>query len=191
MIFLLQFFFSPLRDPPPPTKTHSLFMIVLNLFFATVVNAAYGVANQLGYGITLPGASSQHGNGLVKTMPYKKVLRGTGLSRNTKGGGLLLAGEKTPRRRPRIIKADVLHEQVGNGKMVGSLADISTYSFYPAHHITMGEGGALATNNLQFSSASSTYYKYVGVLGGHIKLTSTVSTESQLWVTKKSMSVCR
>lgn len=30
---------------------------------------------------------------------------------------------------------------------VGSFADVSTFSFYPAHHITMGEGGAIATNN--------------------------------------------
>ena len=30
---------------------------------------------------------------------------------------------------------------------IGSFGDISTFSFYPAHHITMGEGGAVATNN--------------------------------------------
>ncbi len=30
-----------------------------------------------------------------------------------------------------------------------SFGDISTYFFYPAHHITMGEGGALLTNNLK------------------------------------------
>nr|MDQ3610646.1 lipopolysaccharide biosynthesis protein RfbH [Actinomycetota bacterium] len=29
------------------------------------------------------------------------------------------------------------------GKMTGSFGDISTVSFYPAHHITMGEGGAV------------------------------------------------
>jgi CDP-6-deoxy-D-xylo-4-hexulose-3-dehydrase len=34
-----------------------------------------------------------------------------------------------------------------DGKLVGSFGDISTYSFYPAHHITMGEGGAIATDN--------------------------------------------
>lgn len=34
-----------------------------------------------------------------------------------------------------------------NGKYTGTFGDISTYSFYPAHHITMGEGGALVTNN--------------------------------------------
>ena len=34
-----------------------------------------------------------------------------------------------------------------NGKHVGTFGDIGTLSFYPAHHITMGEGGALFTNN--------------------------------------------
>jgi len=33
------------------------------------------------------------------------------------------------------------------GKFTGTFGDISTCSFYPAHHITMGEGGALLTNN--------------------------------------------
>ena len=33
------------------------------------------------------------------------------------------------------------------GKMVGNFGDIGTLSFYPAHHITMGEGGAVFTNN--------------------------------------------
>ncbi len=32
-------------------------------------------------------------------------------------------------------------------KMVGSFGHIGTLSFYPAHHITMGEGGAVFTNN--------------------------------------------
>jgi CDP-6-deoxy-D-xylo-4-hexulose-3-dehydrase len=37
------------------------------------------------------------------------------------------------------------------GRRVGTFGDISTFSFYPAHHITMGEGGAVLTNkpNLQ------------------------------------------
>ena len=34
-----------------------------------------------------------------------------------------------------------------NGKHVGTFGDIATLSFYPAHHITMGEGGAVFTNN--------------------------------------------
>jgi CDP-4-dehydro-6-deoxyglucose reductase, E1 len=33
------------------------------------------------------------------------------------------------------------------GKMVGTWGDIGTLSFYPAHHITMGEGGAVFTDN--------------------------------------------
>ena len=34
-----------------------------------------------------------------------------------------------------------------NGQHVGTFGDISTCSFYPAHHITMGEGGAVFTNS--------------------------------------------
>ena len=33
------------------------------------------------------------------------------------------------------------------GKLTGSFGDFSTCSFYPAHHITTGEGGAVATSN--------------------------------------------
>ncbi len=33
------------------------------------------------------------------------------------------------------------------GKKVGTFGHIGTYSFYPAHHITMGEGGAVVTND--------------------------------------------
>lgn len=33
------------------------------------------------------------------------------------------------------------------GKFTGTFGDIGTSSFYPAHHITMGEGGAIYTNN--------------------------------------------
>ena len=36
-----------------------------------------------------------------------------------------------------------------DGKHVGTFGDIGTLSFYPAHHITMGEGGAVFTNNPQ------------------------------------------
>lgn len=33
------------------------------------------------------------------------------------------------------------------GQMVGTFGDIATLSFYPAHHITTGEGGAVLTNS--------------------------------------------
>lgn len=36
-----------------------------------------------------------------------------------------------------------------NGQMTGTFGDLSTVSFYPAHHITMGEGGAVLTSNPQ------------------------------------------
>lgn len=34
-----------------------------------------------------------------------------------------------------------------NGQKVGTFGDIATLSFYPAHHITTGEGGAVFTND--------------------------------------------
>lgn len=34
-----------------------------------------------------------------------------------------------------------------HGKKVGTFGHVATYSFYPAHQITMGEGGAVVTNN--------------------------------------------
>ena len=36
-----------------------------------------------------------------------------------------------------------------DGQMTGSFGDFGTLSFYPAHHITMGEGGAVLTNRPQ------------------------------------------
>jgi CDP-6-deoxy-D-xylo-4-hexulose-3-dehydrase len=38
------------------------------------------------------------------------------------------------------------------GQKVGTFGDIATLSFYPAHHITMGEGGAVFTNNAELNS---------------------------------------
>lgn len=40
-----------------------------------------------------------------------------------------------------------------DGKLVGTFGDIGTLSFYPAHHITMGEGGAVFTNNADLRRA--------------------------------------
>lgn len=36
-----------------------------------------------------------------------------------------------------------------DGRYTGTFGHIATFSFYPAHHITMGEGGALVTNDAQ------------------------------------------
>jgi CDP-6-deoxy-D-xylo-4-hexulose-3-dehydrase len=43
------------------------------------------------------------------------------------------------------------------GKMVGTFGDIATLSFYPAHHITMGEGGAVYTNSDELRSIAESY----------------------------------
>lgn len=40
-----------------------------------------------------------------------------------------------------------------DGKSVGTFGDIGTLSFYPAHHITMGEGGAVFTNKPNYKRA--------------------------------------
>ena len=38
-----------------------------------------------------------------------------------------------------------------NGRYTGTFGDIATSSFFPAHHITTGEGGAVYTNNARLS----------------------------------------
>ena len=44
-----------------------------------------------------------------------------------------------------------------NGQTVGTFGDIGTLSFYPAHHITMGEGGAVFTNNLKLKRIAESF----------------------------------
>lgn len=44
-----------------------------------------------------------------------------------------------------------------NGRMVGTFGDIATLSFYPAHHITMGEGGAVFTNNTELKIIAESF----------------------------------
>lgn len=43
------------------------------------------------------------------------------------------------------------------GRMVGTFGDIGTLSFYPAHHITMGEGGAVFTNNDELKTIAESF----------------------------------
>lgn len=43
------------------------------------------------------------------------------------------------------------------GQMVGTFGDIATLSFYPAHHITMGEGGAVFTNNDELKAIAESF----------------------------------
>lgn len=44
-----------------------------------------------------------------------------------------------------------------DGKMVGTWGDIATLSFYPAHHITMGEGGAVFMNDPQLKVIAESF----------------------------------
>lgn len=43
------------------------------------------------------------------------------------------------------------------GQMVGTFGDIATLSFYPAHHITMGEGGAVFTRHDELKTIAESF----------------------------------
>jgi CDP-4-dehydro-6-deoxyglucose reductase, E1 len=43
------------------------------------------------------------------------------------------------------------------GRLVGTFGDIGTLSFYPAHHITMGEGGAVFTNSAELKRIAESF----------------------------------
>ena len=44
-----------------------------------------------------------------------------------------------------------------NGQFTGTIGDLSTMSFYPAHHITMGEGGSVGTNNEELARIARSF----------------------------------
>ena len=44
-----------------------------------------------------------------------------------------------------------------NNKNIGTFGDLSTLSFYPAHHITMGEGGAVFTNSKKLERIAESF----------------------------------
>lgn len=44
-----------------------------------------------------------------------------------------------------------------NGQKTGSFGDLATLSFYPAHHITMGEGGAVLVNNASLKKVAESF----------------------------------
>lgn len=44
-----------------------------------------------------------------------------------------------------------------DGRKVGTFGDVATASFYPAHHITMGEGGAVMTNDPNLRTAIESF----------------------------------
>jgi perosamine synthetase len=75
------------------------------------------------------------------------------------------------------------------GKKIGSLADITTFSFHPVKSITTGEGGALVTDNFEYyksairfrshgivkenfiNPSNATWYQEMQVLGLNLRLT--------------------
>ena len=44
-----------------------------------------------------------------------------------------------------------------NGKMVGTFGDLATVSFYPAHHLTMGEGGCVLTDKPMLKTLTESF----------------------------------
>ncbi|HRG57646.1 MAG TPA: lipopolysaccharide biosynthesis protein RfbH [Bacteroidia bacterium] len=44
-----------------------------------------------------------------------------------------------------------------NNQKTGTFGDLSTFSFYPAHHITMGEGGAVVINNPELAKIAESF----------------------------------
>jgi len=44
-----------------------------------------------------------------------------------------------------------------NNQFTGTFGDVATLSFYPAHHITMGEGGAVFTNNFRIKRVAESF----------------------------------
>ncbi|HBM16434.1 MAG TPA: lipopolysaccharide biosynthesis protein RfbH [Lentisphaeria bacterium] len=44
-----------------------------------------------------------------------------------------------------------------NEKMVGTFGDIATVSYYPAHHMTMGEGGAVLTSDMELARIATSF----------------------------------
>ena len=51
--------------------------------------------------------------------------------------------------RPLADRGQLRRARLDDGRLTGSFGDFGTLSFYPAHHITMGEGGAVLTNRPQ------------------------------------------
>jgi CDP-6-deoxy-D-xylo-4-hexulose-3-dehydrase len=51
---------------------------------------------------------------------------------------------------------DALGSRVG-GRLTATFGDLATFSFYPAHHITLGEGGAVVTGNEDLARIARSY----------------------------------
>ncbi len=67
-----------------------------------------------------------------------------------------------------MLIADACHALGGSykGHPVGSLADLSTFSFHPVKHITTGEGGMITTDNPEFARHMRTFRNH-GITSDH------------------------
>lgn len=80
---------------------------------------------------------------------YEPRTRGQGWPGWTSSGAGKRSDEVSPDERVQMIllRPGGNNRGEGGGRLVGTFGDIGTLSFYPAHHIAMGEGGAVFTNN--------------------------------------------
>ena len=60
-----------------------------------------------------------------------------------------------------ILISDACHSLGAkyNGRNVGTLADLTVFSFHPVKHITTGEGGMVVTDNLEIRKPYETFSK--------------------------------
>lgn len=71
-------------------------------------------------------------------------------------------------RRGLALIADACHAPGGSykGRPVGTLADMSTFSFHPVKHMTTGEGGMITTDRAELASRMRTFRNH-GIMTDH------------------------
>ena len=70
-----------------------------------------------------------------------------------------------------VLIADACHS-IGatyNGRKVGTLADVTVFSFHPVKHITTGEGGMIVTGNTEYSERMKMFRNH-GITTDHRQL---------------------
>ncbi len=67
-----------------------------------------------------------------------------------------------------VLISDACHAVGGayNGQPIGSIADMSTFSFHPVKHMTTGEGGMITTDNATYAQRMRTFRNH-GITTDH------------------------